>query len=49
MKSFFTNKPLFKIAAAAILVLPFGNAMAQTQADAKMNAFVSGLMKKMDS
>jgi beta-glucosidase len=47
MKSFFTNKPLFKIAAAAILVLPFGNAMAQTQPDAKMNAFVSGLMKKM--
>jgi beta-glucosidase len=47
MKSFFTNKPLFKIAAAAILVLPFGNTMAQTQPDAKMNAFVSGLMKKM--
>ena len=47
MKSFFTNKPLFKIAAAAILVLPFGNTMAQTRPDAKMNAFVSGLMKKM--
>jgi beta-glucosidase len=47
MKSFFTNKPLFKIAAAAILVLPFGNTMAQTRPDAKMNAFVSGLIKKM--
>ncbi|RWY51014.1 beta-glucosidase BglX [Mucilaginibacter gilvus] len=47
MKSFFSNKPLFKIAAAAMLVLPLGNAVAQTQPDAKMNAFVSGLMKKM--
>jgi beta-glucosidase len=48
MKSFFTNKPFFKIAAAAILVLPLGSAMAQTpSADAKMNSFVSGLMKKM--
>ncbi|MBD1367055.1 beta-glucosidase BglX [Mucilaginibacter sp. ZT4R22] len=47
MKSFFTNKPLFKIAAAAILVLPFGNTMAQTQSNVNMNAFISGLMKKM--
>ncbi|MEO7213624.1 beta-glucosidase BglX [Mucilaginibacter sp.] len=47
MISFFTNKPLFKIAAAAMLVLPLGNAVAQTQPDAKMNVFVSGLMKKM--
>jgi beta-glucosidase len=48
MKSFFRNKPFFKIAATAILVLPLGNAIAQKpSADAKMNAFVSGLMKKM--
>lgn len=48
MKSFFINKPFFRIAAAAILALPVGNAMAQTPAaEAKMNAFVNGLMKKM--
>lgn len=48
MKAFFTNKPFFKIATAAILALPVTNAVAQQQAaDAKMNTFVGTLMKKM--
>jgi len=48
MKNFIKNKPLAKLVAAALLVLPLGNTFAQAPAaDAKMNAFVSALMKKM--
>ncbi|MDB5060944.1 MAG: beta-glucosidase [Mucilaginibacter sp.] len=48
MKNLFTNKLLFKIAAGALLTIPVNNALAQNQAvDAKMNTFISTLMKKM--
>ncbi|MBB5395455.1 beta-glucosidase BglX [Mucilaginibacter sp. AK015] len=48
MKRYFTNKPVAYLSAAMLLCLPLGNALAQIQSEtAKMNAFVSGLMKKM--
>ncbi|MBD1394422.1 beta-glucosidase BglX [Mucilaginibacter glaciei] len=47
MKTFFTNKPVLKFAAAALLVMPYGAMAQQPAADAKMNTFVSTLMKKM--
>lgn len=48
MKILFTKKPLLKIAAVAMLTLPFGQAMAQQpRPDARMDAFINALMKKM--
>lgn len=48
MKNLFTKKTFLKISAVALLAMPIGHAMAQTKAEeAKMNAFVSALMKKM--
>src|SRR4051812_42325502 len=48
MKILFTKKPFLKIAAAVMIALPFGNAMAQQpKPDAKMDAFINALMKKM--
>ncbi|MDB5288606.1 MAG: beta-glucosidase [Mucilaginibacter sp.] len=48
MKNLFTNKFFFKITACALLTVPVNNAIAQKQAvDAKMNTFISTLMKKM--
>ena len=47
MKNLFTNKLLLKIGAVALFTMPF-SAIAQKQAaDAKMNTFISTLMKKM--
>ncbi|WP_454801928.1 beta-glucosidase BglX [Mucilaginibacter phyllosphaerae] len=48
MKKYFFNKPAILFSAALLLCLPVSKTMAQTQAEsAKMNAFVSNLMKKM--
>ncbi|WP_203234988.1 beta-glucosidase BglX [Mucilaginibacter terrigena] len=48
MKKYFTTKPVAYLSAAMLLCLPFSNAVAQKQTEtAKMNAFISGLMKKM--
>jgi beta-glucosidase len=48
MKILFTKKPLLKIAAVAMLTLPFGQAIAQQpRPDARMDAFINALMKKM--
>jgi beta-glucosidase len=48
MKIFFTKRRVNYLTAAALLVLPLSNALGQkASTDAKMNVFVSGLMKKM--
>lgn len=48
MKNYFSNRVFRKIAVIAALVLPSVTAVAQTKgSDAKMDAFISGLMKKM--
>jgi beta-glucosidase len=48
MKRNFTTKHILRLTAVALLCVPLNQAMAQKAApDAKMNAFVSGLMKKM--
>jgi beta-glucosidase len=48
MKKYFTTKRIVYLSAAVLLCLPFSNATAQNQTEAaKMNVFVSGLMKKM--
>jgi beta-glucosidase len=48
MKKYFTHKPIVYISAAVLFCLPLSKVTAQTQAEnAKMNVFVSGLMKKM--
>ncbi|TFF32157.1 beta-glucosidase BglX [Mucilaginibacter psychrotolerans] len=48
MKILFTKKPLLKIAAAVMIALPLGNATAQQpKPDARMDAFINALMKKM--
>jgi beta-glucosidase len=48
MKKYFTIKPAVFLSAAVLFSFPLNKALAQTQAEnAKMNAFVNGLMKKM--
>jgi beta-glucosidase len=48
MKKYFTHKPIVYISAAVLFCIPLSKVTAQTQAEnAKMNVFVSGLMKKM--
>ncbi|WP_354431234.1 MULTISPECIES: beta-glucosidase BglX [unclassified Mucilaginibacter] len=48
MKKYFTNKPFAILGAAALFCMPLTKALAQKQTEAaKMNAFVSTLMKKM--
>jgi beta-glucosidase len=48
MKKYFTTKRIVYLGAAVLLCLHFSNATAQNQTEAaKMNVFVSGLMKKM--
>jgi beta-glucosidase len=48
MKKYFAHKPIVYISAAVLFCFPLSKAVAQTQAEAaKMNTFVSGLMKKM--
>jgi beta-glucosidase len=48
MKKYFTHQPIVYISAAILFCLPLQKAGAQNKAEtAKMNAFVSGLMKKM--
>jgi beta-glucosidase len=48
MKKYFTPKPIVYISAAVLFCLPISKTIAQDKTEtAKMNAFVSGLMKKM--
>src|ERR1700743_3956585 len=48
MKNYFSTRVLRKIVALSVLTMPAVVAVAQTKSgDAKMNAFVSGLMTKM--
>ncbi|MGZ3750819.1 MAG: beta-glucosidase, partial [Mucilaginibacter sp.] len=48
MKNYFSNQLCRKIVAISLLGLPAIGALAQTKgADAKMDAFVNGLMSKM--
>ena len=48
MKIKFTYKPAVYFSAAILFLLPVGKSQAQDKAETvKMNAFVSGLMKKM--
>src|ERR1700743_1226842 len=48
MKNYFSTRVLRKIVAVSVLVIPAAVAVAQTKSgDAKMDAFVSGLMTKM--
>jgi beta-glucosidase len=48
MKNYFSSQVLRKIVAVSVLAMPIAVAVAQTKSgDAKMDAFVSGLMSKM--
>ncbi len=48
MKNYFSNRVLRKIVAVSILTIPAAATVAQTKSgDAKMDAFVGGLMSKM--
>ncbi len=48
MKNYFSNRQSLKVALLCLLILPGSIIKAQTKdGDAKMNAFVSGLMQKM--
>ncbi|TSD67423.1 beta-glucosidase BglX [Inquilinus sp. KBS0705] len=43
----FTHRHFIQLSAAVLLAIPFNKVAAQTSPDAKMNTFVTGLMKKM--
>nr|WP_067061777.1 beta-glucosidase BglX [Mucilaginibacter sp. L294] len=48
MKKYFAHRPIVYLSAAVLFCLPLSKAVAQDKTEtAKMNAFVSGLMKKM--